>query len=380
MTAPERKRTVRLEKPNMDRVQIRIPLVTGDPFASLDMLNICQYTLRSYANAPCYGFKGPLVTSIEIDLADKTVAADPRKAWTDVATALRQRTPTAALGTYISGAHLRTLGMMTKYPPECIDTTKLDRSATLSQLSPEGDPYVNLDSQTARIAFANAISSEFKSRQQLAGGLGLNFLFLDNIQHPGAKAPYCPQWPNTLDFLTTLGRQIHNLGAKVVVNSTLSPWYAAAADIPALASAVDGLTFEMPLHPVWCRPYLDRVNREFSAYRTWLNAGMMIGLYAVRGAGQTDQDVANEQRFLAAVAMLVRDPGQAILIARPFHIPRPEWFDWPARFGAPQGPYTVVPGTPVVLKRVFANGEITVNATAASNVATSGSAVLATFH
>jgi hypothetical protein len=136
------------------------------------------------------------------------------------------------------------------------------------------------------------------------------------------------------------------------------------------------MTFEMAFHPVYCRPVLARMQQELSVYKAWMGSAMMIGFYAVKHWGRvTDLDIANEQRFLAGMTMLIRDPGQAMLLARTTFVPRAEWFDWPARFGAPQGPYTVVSTSPIVLKRVFANGEITVNATAASDVATSGSAV-----
>lgn len=82
---------------------------------------------------------------------------------------------------------------------------------------------------------------------------------------------------------------------------------------------------------------------------------------------------------MAAMAMMIRQPGQSVFVARDYFRDRPDWATWSAQFGTPLQDFQIlsghVAGAPIVLTRRFAGGRMSVNLGASLCVATAASSV-----
>jgi hypothetical protein len=74
--------------------------------------------------------------------------------------------------------------------------------------------------------------------------------------------------------------------------------------------------------------------------------------------------VLNERRFMAGMAMLLRERGQPIFVHADYWHSMPNWIDWPAKYGRPRGDR--VRTGPTILQRHFEKGTLVVDTAAAS--------------
>jgi hypothetical protein len=97
-----------------------------------------------------------------------------------------------------------------------------------------------------------------------------------------------------------------------------------------LIPLVDGLLYEMPVHPnVQKAP--DVLEAELAGYRAVLDAGRFVGLVPS----------PKEVGLVAATAMLIREPGDALFITPRDSVPtEAAWMTWPGVWGKPQARYT----------------------------------------
>lgn len=137
----------------------------------------------------------------------------------------------------------------------------------------------------------------------------------------------------TLRRISTTARGNH---LRVIVNVACSPSH----HWPLFLPHIDGVLCEMPLHTVHVCPRPDRVDAELQAYRAMLAAGKFIGL--IPAEQQAMEYRVPQARLCAAALMLVYEPGYQCGVYEPSF--RPLWRDWqawPARCGAPLGPYRI---------------------------------------
>jgi hypothetical protein len=118
------------------------------------------------------------------------------------------------------------------------------------------------------------------------------------------------------------------------------------------------MSFEMPFHPIWCRPFADRVAREIEVYRRWLDSGELVLL--VPNVNPEPLIRVEQERIVAGLVMMLREPGDSIFVARTFWQETPDWVDWPERCGAALGEYALI-GEPPVLTREFEHARISVD-------------------
>ena len=143
----------------------------------------------------------------------------------------------------------------------------------------------------------------------------------------------------------------HAAGLRLIANAAAHP----AQTWDKLLPVVDGLTWEMPLHPNTLAD-TKRVTAELRAYRRALDAGKFIGLIPLLGAaGGTERN----EHLCAVAAMLVREPGEPLAVSPRGSVPaKRDWFDWPARLGKPKAPHQRAGD---VLRREFERGTVTLD-------------------
>ena len=158
-------------------------------------------------------------------------------------------------------------------------------------------------------------------------------VFHDNIVHPSADKAWPFTWEQTCGYLNLLRVE----GRAVIPNIAGSSWHWSWADRLALQDSVDGMAFEIGVHPSIRANGVD-VRRQADVYRTWLAAGKIVVLMWINRALITEAERDEEARYTAAFAMLVREPEQKLWVHWPYWKPAPDWQDWPnwpQKLGAP---------------------------------------------
>lgn len=112
---------------------------------------------------------------------------------------------------------------------------------------------------------------------------------------------------------------------RIVINASTRPEKTWAK----LIEKVDGLLFEMPVHPnVQKRPEI--LVAELAAYRAALDRGVFVGLIP-------DPKAVG---LVAAAAMLIREPGDPLFVSPRDSVPTAAaWMHWPAAWGPAEGRY-----------------------------------------
>lgn len=166
---------------------------------------------------------------------------------------------------------------------------------------------------------------------------GFRVISLDNISQghspPAGSGLQRPAWDDgQLALLRELLPAAHAAGLRVVVNAAVDPGTRWATFL----QQVDGILFEMPMHPNVTRdPNL--VERELRAYRAALDGGKLVGLIPL---GDNEQERLSNEELCAAAVLLIYQPGEPIAISpRSWKPVQRRWYQWPALFGEPAGPY-----------------------------------------
>jgi hypothetical protein len=155
-----------------------------------------------------------------------------------------------------------------------------------------------------------------------------DFLALDNFTAEYFTPPglVAAEWDAAqYALLDEIHRAARAAGVRVVPNFASRPEKVWARLIP----LVDGIVYEMPIHRnVQKMP--DVLEGELAAYRAALDAGLLVGLIPD----------ARQVGLVAASAMLIREPGDALFVSHREYAPRPaEWMTWPETWGAARGKY-----------------------------------------
>jgi RTX calcium-binding nonapeptide repeat (4 copies) len=241
--------------------------------------------------------------------------------------ALRQITakaPGQIVGTYHSGLHASTKDSEDRYPRRALPAEWFLPS---ERLLLDGDSYI----VDHRIPAA---------RQKLIRGIvydvvatGQPLVFLDNFVHPSTGLPF--SWAETTSFLRELVGELHFRGVRVIVNVAWNIGRATDADLAQfLATGVDGVALEMPFNAnVRNDPVL--VARSLVVYRQLLNAGRTVVLVPIEYT--TLEGMERNSQFLAAYAMMFRQPDDSVFVAHPFWRGAPAWMQWPRLLGRALG-------------------------------------------
>ncbi|QOJ13465.1 MAG: hypothetical protein HRU75_01890 [Planctomycetia bacterium] len=245
---------------------------------------------------------------------------------------IRQRNPGARIGRYFSCCTIRPRPLY--HPPESVPAEALDGMLMNASWSPQepGRRYIDIRREDVRRRLAGLLVS---------GARRENFLALDNFIFEFGGNPdgtTRQEWSDAnYALLSEIYAQARRAALPVVLNAATRPEETWAR----VTAHCDGILFEMPFHPNMRRdPAL--LEREMAAYRAALDAGKLVCLIPITPANHTLAQKLEEQRLVAAGAMLVREAGDAIFVAQTLYQPTPaDWMEWPARLGPAQGRYRV---------------------------------------
>jgi hypothetical protein len=310
-------------------------------------LNFCvgfgtyQWRFRNMPEAKAW-FAAPFVWTVAGNEPAEKVRVAEMRAW------LGQQRPDALIGHYWS-AVTTTTDRRGWTPERCVPFPLLGESALLAD-SWSGDPtrrFIDLRQADVRGKMVSHIVATTTAS-------GLNVVSLDNVTqgYKTAKAVPVEQWDQAhRALLGELFAACHAAGLRLIANAAAHP----AQTWDKLLPVVDGLTWEMPLHPNTLAD-TKRVTAELRAYRRALDAGKFIGLIPLLGAaGGTERN----EHLCAVAAMLVREPGEPLAVSPRGSVPaKRDWFDWPARLGKPKAPHQRAGD---VLRREFERGTVTLD-------------------
>jgi hypothetical protein len=317
------------------------------PMPRFAELNFCagfgapQWRFRDRPEAKAM-FAAPFVWTVASnDPGEEKLIAEMR-AW------LCQQRPDALIGHYWSAATTATDHR--RWTPErCVPFRLLGEGALLAD-SWKGDAarrFIDLRQPEVRKKMvAHIVATTTAS--------GLRAVSLDNVTqgYKTVQAVPVEQWDKAHRALVgELFAACRAAGLRLIVNAAAQP----AQTWDKLLPIVDGLTWEMPLHPNTLAD-ARRVEAELRAYRGALDAGKFIGLIPlVKAAGETERN----ETMCAAAAMLVREPGEPLAVSPRGFVPvKRDWFDWPARLGKPKAAYQ---RTGEIFRRDFERGTVTLD-------------------
>ncbi len=274
--------------------------------------------------------------------------------------------PRTIIGTYFSGSNC---GLNIKYYPfelvNCSFFSQQEQLFCYSSSGPEIEENacrLNLTNPETKDKFINQIEIEAINRQR-------PFIFLDNIAHPHSGGwPNIPiTWQNITSILSKIKFDLNAQGMKVVANIAGAPWAMSTEDVDLLMNSVDGMSFEIPFHPYFNRPYPNRMQDALAIYQKWLDNKKIVLWIPVVNEAVSETNSRALVELHAALAMMIYKPENSLFISRVYW--RPDdyylWLNWPEKFGAPKNNYQFVKEGEVengyqnwTINRSFANGDI----------------------
>jgi hypothetical protein len=306
----------------------------------------------------------PLVPIVAVDRL--MLDPDTWQSWYDaIKDSIRQQSPFALTGTYLSAGDCRWSDDMTDFPQEMIAYEAMRATDFVKPYdAKEARAFVNLASPNTARRFADLIVDELVRR-------GEPIAYLDNVR----RNVFWANWLETTDFLGDIRRRVNAAGIRTILNCAILPYVLAGDNADLLGDAADGLSFEMAFHPVWCRGYAENFLTEVQVLRRWMSRGVHIQILSSPSMYPDPGFRTEQERIFAALVMLIRRPGDSIFVSTPSFDERPDWGDWPTHFGAALGDFEVLSTRPLVVQRRFAEGTLVVDVTAGINPSTSGASV-----
>jgi hypothetical protein len=334
--------------------------LTGDLVAVEEYQNIPidNGNLRCTVNCPANAFQFHNWCNLNLctDLAAQLIQPDGGGTGVDgkqiasdyqwIRRAATQTNPRLVIGRYISGRHVRTNTLA--YPAECA-SNKTFAASELESVNVQGHPAwrVRIDQSAARTKFVTAILTAHNRAPA-------PILFVDEIVHP-ASLPG-ESWENQMDLLARVKAGLTS-GTKLYANIALVAYAMAGNESQLLMDAVDGICLEMPYHTD-ARTDVAKTQLLFGVYREWLDAGKTVILHP-SDVDQTEEGL----RWMAQVAMMLRNPADRLFVAAPFWYGHTPWTRYPALFGSPFSDCIATSGPDgVILSRRFEKGQLRINA------------------
>lgn len=210
---------------------------------------------------------------------------------------------------------------------------------------------------------------------QCPAGVGVTTHYSDISKRPGqsqwavavtASTPTeaTVSWSVMMAFVRRVRDALHAQDMSLMINTTASPWFMTDADSTLMLAACDGVALELAFSDT-CIQLGSRVDAEVARYRQWLAAGKLVLLIPRGDIGSGEY--ATIARWIAALACIIREPGDSLFVTSPSYLAKPEWCDWTADLGAPTASYTVTHDGPTHSRysRTFSGGTVTVEHTAA---------------
>lgn len=243
---------------------------------------------------------------------------------------LRYR-PNAVIGRYYSATTVRTDSPQ-YFPHETAPGTLFSGDDFLAATWPrdKNRVFVNVTRAETRVKLIRHFVENTRAE-------GFRVIALDNISQghspPADSGLQRPAWDDgQLALLRELLPAAHAAGLRVVVNAAVDPGSRWASFL----QHVDGVLFEMPMHPNVTRDP-NVAEREIKAYRAALDAGKFVGLIPL---GDDEKERMTNEELCAGAVLLVYTPGEPIAISpRSWKPVQRRWYNWPALFGEPVGPY-----------------------------------------
>lgn len=291
--------------------------------------------------------------------------------WTDVsaftatelttfmATASR---PPGGIGTYLSSCDVRDPGTNRRQPAECITSDKIPAAWRFpSNFVEPGRWTVNLRVPDAVRRLGDEIVAAAVARRTQ---YGLTLLYLDNVAHPdsGDRRFTWAERCASLEYI----RAALPADIPLWVNVTLPPGLWPNIDLQRLGRCVNGVTFEIALHPSYRdAPY--KVASVIADIRELARSGVGVAFSLARNPAWSDADYTREKQLAAALALLCRDEADWPIFAVPGSQPpeNPPWASWADVAGQPQGRETCSAG---IWRREFAGGVVEVHPAAGTGV------------
>ncbi|KKM88910.1 hypothetical protein LCGC14_1253940 [marine sediment metagenome] len=195
---------------------------------------------------------------------------------------------------------------------------------------------------------------------------GWSLVHFNNVVPPWAWSGAQP-WPVQMTHVRALTQRLNVASIRTEVNTATVPGLMTDEQIQLLTVSANGFTFEM----AWHRNILKRrtrIERQLVIYRRWLGQDKAVGWHIVLdptkvSSSRTRLDVQDaEARFLAALAMCVREPGDFLWVgARFYRITHDEkWSRWVEDAGVALGPWEMPNAVdpPATISRRYTNGII----------------------
>lgn len=245
---------------------------------------------------------------------------------------IRREQPGAKIGRYFSSCTIRPVPQYV--PAESVPAQAVQSMLLAAAWSPQEPTrrYIDIRRPDARALLARLLVASARREDFLALD---NFIFEFGGNPEGTTRA---EWDAaSYALLSEIYAEARRNALPVVINAATRPedtW-------SRVTQLCDGILFEMPFHPN-LRTRMPDLERELAAYRAALDAGKFVGLIPLTPSNHTLAQKLQEQRLVAAGAMLIREDGDALFCAQTLYEPRVvDWLDWPARFGRPKGKYRV---------------------------------------
>lgn len=248
-----------------------------------------------------------------------------------------------------------------RYPLPILPVNPLTAKETLEY---KGRTYPDLRRMDVRAKFVAAMVEELTKQPPSP-------ILHDNLVHPGAGGTTAGvyNWPFSWEVSCNYLRELRDAlprGYLLIANVAGYAFYWPQEEIDLLSQSVHGVAFEMPIH-LQCRTDPVKMRAQIAAYRTWLQAGLVVVFMDVNKAATNR---TQENFYNAAMAYMIREPGQSLFMhwsagldpdkeakAAGFEI---HWQHWPLLLGKPVGPLVVNDDGSVT--REFALGTLTASA------------------
>lgn len=192
--------------------------------------------------------------------------------------------------------------------------------------------------------FARAIEKDLlQSKKPLA--------FLEEIQHPlaGHTPPFW-RWTAIANYLELTHQKAQKNNIDCFLSLDFPVWNLSADEAIQLNRCAEGFLLALSFHQK-SRQNTERFLHEMRIIRNWLDAKKFVRLQPDPTKADNFRD---HQRFLAAMAMLIREKGDALFLYGTAY----EEASWPEQFGSPKSSFTRIGN---VFTREFQNARIQVN-------------------
>lgn len=263
--------------------------------------------------------------------------------------------PPEGIGTYLSSCDVVDATFVNRTPAQCIASDKIPAAWRFpSNFTEPGRWTVDLRNPAAVAKLADELVAAYIARRTAWNAA---ILYLDNVAHPESGDRRFT-WSERCAALEAVRARLP-AEAKLYVNVTLPPGLWPNVDLQRLARCVNGITFEVALHPSY-RDAPHKVASVIADVRELARRNVAVIFALARNSSWDAAAYAREKQLAAAFALLCRERADRPVYAVPGSQPpeNPPWMAWADIAGQPLGPEVESGGT---WRREFAGGTVSVD-------------------